>query len=216
MFVIKKAKTAIITGSSRGIGKETAILLAKREINVVVCATSESQINSIAQEINWIIEKENNSNKYISNETRVLGLKCDVTISSDINHLVNSTINKFGSIDILINNAGIAFNKKIINTSEEEWDKTINTNLKGPFLFTKAVLPYMIKNNYGIIVNVNSGAGKYGFENLSAYCASKFGLMGLAKSVALESNPYNIRILTYVLVKQIQKCGKILILVIMT
>ncbi len=96
----------------------------------------------------------------------------------------------------MVNNAGVAFNKKIINTSEEEWDKTINTNLKGPFLFTKAILPYMIKNKYGTIVNVNSGAGKYGFENLSAYCASKFGLMVFAKSVALEVAPYDIRIMT--------------------
>jgi 3-oxoacyl-[acyl-carrier protein] reductase len=197
----KKAKTAIITGGSRGIGKETAILLAKKEkINVVVCSTSQSQINAITIEINKILDKENekykNNSNNNNNETRVLGLECDVTISSDVDHLVNTTLSKFGSIDILVNNAGVAFNKKIINTSEEEWNKTMNTNLKGPFLFTKAILPYMIKNNYGTIVNVNSGAGKYGFENLSAYCASKFGLMGFAKSLALEVAAYNIRVLT--------------------
>ena len=107
---------------------------------------------------------------------------------------------EFGSntIDILVNNAGVAFNKKLIDTSEEEWDQTINTNLKGVFLFTKTVLPYMISKGSGVILNVNSGAGKAGFSNLSAYCASKFGLLGLAESLALEVNAYNnnIRVLT--------------------
>jgi 3-oxoacyl-[acyl-carrier protein] reductase len=106
---------------------------------------------------------------------------------------------KFGSqtIDILVNNAGVAFNRKLIDTSEEEWDQTINTNLKGAFLFAKAVLHYMISKRSGVIINVNSGAGKVGFSNLSAYCASKFGLSGLAESLALEVNAYNnIRVLT--------------------
>ncbi|MFL6455305.1 MAG: SDR family oxidoreductase, partial [Nitrososphaeraceae archaeon] len=101
------------------------------------------------------------------------------------------------TIDILVNNAGVAFNTKLIDTSEEEWDQTINSNLKGAFLFTKAVLPYMISNGSGVILNVNSGAGKAGFSNLSAYCASKFGLVGLAESLALEVSEYqNIRVLT--------------------
>jgi NAD(P)-dependent dehydrogenase (short-subunit alcohol dehydrogenase family) len=106
---------------------------------------------------------------------------------------------KFGNntIDILVNNAGVAFNTKLIDTSEEEWDQTIDSNLKGAFLFTKAVLPYMISNRSGVILNVNSGAGKAGFSNLSAYCASKFGLVGLAESIALELSEYqNIRVLT--------------------
>ena len=186
--------TAIITGSGRGIGKETAILLAKRGINVVICSRTKSEINSVVQEIKEI---NNHSHNYTDQEG-VLGMECDVTISSQVDRLVSSTIDKFGvdNIDILVNNAGVAFNKKVTNTSEYEWDQTINTNLKGSFLLTKSVLPYMIKKNFGIIVNVNSGAGKAGFENLSAYCASKFGLMGFAKSLALEVAAYNIRVLT--------------------
>jgi 3-oxoacyl-[acyl-carrier protein] reductase len=100
-----------------------------------------------------------------------------------------------------VNNAGVAFDKKLLDTSEEEWDQTIDTNLKGAFLFTKAVLPYMIQRNSGVIVNVNSGAGKTGFSDLSSYCASKFGLVGLAESLALEVEPYNIRVLTFFLDK---------------
>ncbi|HJY09309.1 MAG TPA: SDR family oxidoreductase, partial [Nitrososphaeraceae archaeon] len=80
--------------------------------------------------------------------------------------------------------------------SEKEWDQTINTNLRGAFLFTKAVLPSMIAKRSGVIININSGAGKVGFSNLSAYCASKFGLRGLAESVSLEVDRYNIRLMT--------------------
>jgi NAD(P)-dependent dehydrogenase (short-subunit alcohol dehydrogenase family) len=127
-----------------------------------------------------------------------LGIKCDVSIPSHVNSLVKSTIEKFGSktIDMLVNNAGVAFNKKLIDTSEEDWDQTINTNLKGAFLFAKAVLPYTISKGSGVVINVNSGAGKVGFSNLSAYCASKFGLLGLAESLALEVDEYNIRVMT--------------------
>ncbi len=106
----------------------------------------------------------------------VLGSRCDVSISSHVNSLVKSAVDKFGSdtTDILVNNAGVAFDKKLLDTSEEEWDQTIDTNLKGVFLFTKAILPYMIQRNSGVIVNINSGAGKTGFSDLSSYCASKF------------------------------------------
>ena len=183
-----KKKTAIITGSGRGIGKETAIMLAKKSVNVVICSRTQSEINSTVEEIS----------KLTSNST-VLGIKCDVRIPSEVNSLVKSAIEKFGSgtIDILVNNAGVAFNRKLVDTSDEEWDQTINSNLKGAFLFAKAVLPYMISSRSGVILNVNSGAGKVGFNNLSAYCASKFGLVGLAESLALEVSEYrNIRVFT--------------------
>jgi 3-oxoacyl-[acyl-carrier protein] reductase len=187
----QKEKTAIVTGSSRGIGKEIASLLSKKGVNVVICARSEKEINSAVQEI----KKEINYGRDDQdNNSSVIGVKCDVSVSSQVDSLIKTTIDRFGndSIDILVNNAGVAFNKKIIDTSEEEWDKIINTNLKGAFLFTKAVLPYMItRKSGGVIVNINSGAGKMAFENLSAYCASKFGLMGLAESASLEVNRYN-------------------------
>jgi 3-oxoacyl-[acyl-carrier protein] reductase len=179
--------TAIVTGSGRGIGKETAVLLARKGTNVVICSRTDSELRSVVGEIEKLTGKAN-----------VLGIKCDVSVSSQVNSLMRSTVEKFGSetIDILVNNAGVAFNKRLVDTSEQEWDQTINTNLKGSFLFAKAVLPYMIKRRSGVIVNVNSGAGKAGFSNLSAYCASKFGLLGLAESLALELGEYNIRVMT--------------------
>ena len=82
-----------------------------------------------------------------------------------------------------------------MKTTEEEWDKTIDINLKGIFLFTNEVLPYMIENKSGVIVNVSSGAGKSGFPNLSAYCASKFGIIGFTESVAKEVSNYNVKVM---------------------
>ena len=188
----ERKRTAIVTGSGRGIGKETAILLAKKGVNVVICSRTEEQINSIVQEI----KKERNDNQ--DNNNNVIGVKCDVGTSSQVDSLVESTINEFGAdtIDILVNNAGVSFNKKLVDTSEKEWDQTINTNLKGAFLVTKAVLPFMIARKSGVIINVNSGGGKAGFENLSSYCASKFGLMGLSESASLEVDIYCIRIIS--------------------
>ena len=177
-------RTAIVTGSSKGIGKETAILLGKRGVNIVICSRNHSQINTVVQEIKSICKAQ------------VLGLKCDVSNSMEVDSLVKSTVDKFGGLDILINNAGIVFIKKLVNTSEWEWDQTINTNLKGAFLCTKASLPHMISKKSGVIINVSSGAGKVGFEDISAYCASKFGMMGLTESLALEvANHYNIRVM---------------------
>jgi 3-oxoacyl-[acyl-carrier protein] reductase len=183
-------KTAIVTGGGRGIGRETAITLAKLGVNLVACSRTENDINSVVDEV-----------KKIGDQAEVLGVKCDVSIASQVISAVNLAVDKFGweTIDVLVNNAGVAFNKKLIETSEQEWDQTINTNLKGAYLFTKAVLPFMIKMRSGTIVNVNSGAGRTGFSNLSSYCASKFGLFGLTESVALEVNAYNLRVMTILL-----------------
>jgi 3-oxoacyl-[acyl-carrier protein] reductase len=101
-------KTAIVTGSSKGIGKEAAILLGKKGVNIVICSRNQSQINTVVQEIKAISQAE------------VFGLKCDVSVSMEVDSLVKATIDKFGGIDILINNAGIVFIKKLVNTSEEE------------------------------------------------------------------------------------------------
>lgn len=112
-----------------------------------------------------------------------------------MDYLIKSTIENFKSIDILVNNAGIVYVKKLVNTSEEEWDTTMDINLKGAFLFSKAVLPFMIENGDGVIINVSSGAGKTVFPDISAYCASKFGIIGLTESLAWEVGNYNIKVM---------------------
>jgi 3-oxoacyl-[acyl-carrier protein] reductase len=179
-------RTALVTGSTRGIGKETTLLLLKKGLNVIISSRSQDSVDNVIEEI---------LDKFPSKKENILGLKCDVSKHSEVKTLVDVSVKRFGRIDVLVNNAGIVYFKSIMDTTEEEWDKTIDTNLKGVFLFTKEVLPYMIENKSGVIINVSSGAGKYGFPNLSAYCASKFGVIGLTESVAKEVTDYNVKIM---------------------
>ncbi|MGD1836266.1 MAG: SDR family oxidoreductase [Nitrososphaeraceae archaeon] len=179
--------TAIVTGSTRGIGKETALLLLKNGMNVIISSSNQENVDNIIQEI---------YEKFPSKKDNILGLKCDVSKYSDVKFLVDKTIKRFGRIDILVNNAGIDNYKKMLDTTEEEWNKMIDINLKGVFLFTKEVLPYMIENKSGgMIINISSIAGKIGLANLSSYCASKFGLIGLTESVAKEFADKNIKVM---------------------
>ncbi|MGB6628001.1 MAG: SDR family oxidoreductase [Nitrososphaeraceae archaeon] len=187
-------QTAIVTGSGRGIGRETAILLSKMGLNVVICSRTQNEIDSTVDQIKEIIKRTNHGGG-VAAEGRILGIKCDVSKTSELNCLVKSTVEIFKNIDILVNNAGIVYIKKLTDTSEEEWDKTIDINLKGAFLSCKAVLPFMIKNMSGVIINVSSGAGKKGFPDISAYCASKFGMIGLTESLAWEVGNYNVKVM---------------------
>ena len=185
-FTEQDKYTAIVTGSTRGIGKETALLLLQKGLNVIISSRSQQSVDNVIQEIH---------DKFPSKKENVLGLKCDVSKYSDVKSLVDVSVKRFGRIDVLVNNAGIVYFKSIMDTTEEEWNKTIDTNLKGVFLFTKEVLPYMIENKSGVIVNVSSGAGKSGFPNLSAYCASKFGVIGFTESIAKEVSNYNVKVM---------------------
>ena len=185
-FAEQDKYTAIVTGSTRGIGKETALLLLQKGLNVFISSRSQQSVDNVIQEIH---------DKFPSKKENVLGLKCDVSKYSNVKSLVDVSVKTFGKIDILVNNAGIVYFKSIMDTTEEEWNKTIDTNLNGVFLFTKEVLPYMIENKSGVIVNVSSGAGKSGFPNLSAYCASKFGVIGFTESIAKEVADYNVKVM---------------------
>lgn len=179
-------RTALVTGSTRGIGKETALLLLKKGLNVIISSRSQDGVDNVIEEI---------LDKFPSKKENILGLKCDVSKHSEVKTLVDVSVKRLGRIDVLVNNAGIVYFKCLLDTTEEEWDKTIDINLKGVFLFTKEVLPYMIENKSGIIINVSSGAGKYGFPNLSAYCASKFGVIGLTESIAKEVADNNVKVM---------------------
>ncbi|MGA9153341.1 MAG: SDR family oxidoreductase [Candidatus Nitrosopolaris sp.] len=180
-------ETAIVTGSSRGIGRETAIILLKRGYNVVLCSRTHTEIDSTVREIKQMTN--------MNADDKIVGVRCDVSSYLEVDHLIKSTIDRFKTIDILINNAGIVYVKKLVDTSEDEWDRTIDINLKGTFLCTRAALPIMIGKRSGVIINVSSGAGKTAFPNISAYCASKFGVIALTESLAWEVANYNIRVM---------------------
>lgn len=161
-------KVSIVTGGSSGIGKSIVELFLKNNIQVVVA------------------DKKVSYNGFF--------VKCDVSKYSDVRNVVRKTIEKFGRIDFLVNNAGIRIIKPLSELSENKWDNLINVNLKGAFLFSKEVLKYMKTQKSGVIVNMSSINGKYGVPNLSAYCASKFGLIGLTESLAEEVEKYGIKV----------------------
>lgn len=175
-----KGKVAIVTGGARGIGKETALFFAEKGCKVVICSRTANELRQTEREINKIGE--------------CLAIRADVRKKADAQKVVSAAIKRLGKIDFLINNAGVARRKLFLDTTEEEWDLIIDTNLKGIYLFTVAALPHMIKQKSGVIVNVSSGAGKSGFEELAAYCASKFGVLGLTESVAKEVGQYGIKV----------------------
>jgi len=176
-----KGKIAIVTGGGQGLGKGLAVRLAKEGVSVVVADMDLDKAKATAEEIS-------------KGRGVAIAIKVDVGRSADVSGMVDAVIKKFGKIDILVNNAGITLPGFITDLSEEEWDKTIAVNLKGAFLCCKAASVYMIKQKYGKIINISSKSGKQGGLWLSAYCASKFGLIGFTQSLALDLAPFGINV----------------------
>jgi len=177
-----KNKVAIITGASTGIGKHISIELSKNDYTVILISRN--------------INKLNNVKDIIDN----LGKKC-IIIESDISkessiECVFKELSSFNNIDILINNAGLGIFNKIDNTSYQDWDIQMNTNLKASFMMTKNIVPLMKKKNSGKIVFINSVAGLKGYPYSSAYVASKYGLRGFASSIREELREYNIKVIS--------------------
>ncbi|MDD3704793.1 MAG: 3-oxoacyl-[acyl-carrier-protein] reductase [Clostridiaceae bacterium] len=177
-----KGKTAIVTGGSRGIGRAIALELAACGANVVVNYTRNSTAaEAVVAEIK-------------SMGTIGMAVKADVSITSEVENLVNEVLNTLGSIDILVNNAGITRDNLIIRMTEKEFDDVINTNLKGAFICTKAVSKVMIKQKSGKIINVSSVVGIVGNAGQSNYAAAKAGIIGFTKSMAKELAKRNINV----------------------
>ena len=162
-------KVAIVTGAASGIGLGIAHLFVKEGAKVVF-----SDINKSGKAAADTAGKN------------AIFIECDISNTESVKNLVTKTVQAFGTIDILINNAGILHQKPISETSDEDWNAVINTNLKGPFLLTREVLPIFEKHGKGKIVNIASIAGIIGYENLSAYCASKGGVIAMTRSLAVE------------------------------
>ena len=178
---MEERKVAFITGGSRGIGKEVATKFAENGYNIV---------------INYVSDKtdvEQLRNEWESKGVKTLILKADVTKAEEVENVVKTAIDTFGKIDVLVNNAGITRDNLLMRMSEEEFDKVIETNLKGTFIVTKAVTKYMMKKRNGSIVNLSSVVGVAGNACQCNYSASKAGVIGFTKSVAKELASRNIR-----------------------
>ncbi|MBZ9571884.1 3-oxoacyl-ACP reductase FabG [Patescibacteria group bacterium] len=183
MFPLKD-KVAIITGARRGMGRSHALVLAKAGAKVVVSDVSQEDCEKVVKEI----KKE---------KGEAIAIKCNVTKKDEIDAMVKKTIEKWGKIDILVNNAGICDFKPFLEMTGEDWDRTLNINLKGYFLCAQACAKEMVKQKSGSIINIASvamGQTGVGFPNLVHYCASKGGIVGMTEAMALELALYNIRV----------------------
>ena len=178
---MEENKTVLITGASRGIGKETALRFAKAGYNIV--------INYVSNKTN-VEELKKEFDEY---KVETLILKADVSNKEEVEELVKKAIDKFGKIDVLVNNAGITKDNLLMRMSEEEFDKVIEINLKGTYLVTKAVTKYMMKKRSGSIINLSSVVGVAGNAGQCNYSASKAGIIGFTKSIAKELASRNIR-----------------------
>ena len=178
---ILKDKTAIITGATRGIGRGIAETFAKHGANVIFTYSSSSDL---AKEIENELSKEG---------VIVKGYKSDASNFNDCENLINKIVNDFPVIDILINNAGITIDNLLMRMKEEDFDKVISVNLKSVFNMTKAIQKTMLKQRFGSIINMSSVVGVKGNAGQSNYAASKAGIIGFSKSIALELGSRNIR-----------------------
>lgn len=175
-------KTALITGAGKGIGRAIAIALAKEGVNLALVSRTTSDLESLASSL---------KKQY---DVRVSIATADVTQATEVNAAVSKLTAELGSIDILINNAGVAQFGTLVDMDPEQWKNIIDINLMGTYNVTRAVLPAMIAQNSGDIINVASTAGERGFATGSAYCASKFAVLGLTESVLQEVRKNNIRV----------------------
>jgi 3-oxoacyl-[acyl-carrier protein] reductase len=177
-----KDKVALVTGGGRGIGKAIAMAYAREGAKVAICARTESEVERSAQEIRTTkIEAE--------------AWVCDVSIEESVKELVRNIIQKFGRIDILVNNAGVM--TRPVPTTEldvKKWDYTMSVNLRGPFLMSQTVLPIMMKQRSGSIINVSSMIGRGAYPNFIAYATSKWGLEGFTQTLAAEVRSSHIRV----------------------
>jgi NAD(P)-dependent dehydrogenase (short-subunit alcohol dehydrogenase family) len=175
-----EGRIALITGASSGLGRATAIALARAGADVAIVARSEEELDSVRGEI-------------IKIGRRALALPVDLASVDDTTEAVRQSVEELGRVDVLVNAAGTDTPGTVEALDIEGWDRTLAVNLRAPFLLSKAAFPHMREAGGGTIINISSVAGKKGWANASAYCASKFGLTGFTEALADEGKEHGIR-----------------------
>ncbi len=168
-----KGKVAVITGASRGIGRSIALALAAQGATIVAMDMDQAATDAVVAEL-------------AAAGTQALAVVGNVTVTADVERMIDAAIEAYGRVDILINNAGITRDGLLMRMKDEEWDAVLSVNLKGAFLCTRAAFKVMSKQRYGRIINIASVVGQMGNVGQANYCASKAGLIGLTKSNARE------------------------------
>jgi NADP-dependent 3-hydroxy acid dehydrogenase YdfG len=178
---LDRESVAIVTGASSGIGLATVKALAERGARIAMLARSLDKLTRTAAAIR-------------NRGGDALEIACDVRNEAAVNDAVAQVLDRFNRIDILVNSAGLSLNGEVDGYPTSDWKTVIDTNLTGTFFTCRAVLPAMKRQGAGQIVNISSGAGRNGIANMSAYCASKFGVIGFTEALALEVRRSNIRV----------------------
>ena len=163
---------ALVTGGGTGIGRALSEALAIAGVRVVIASRRQEVLQRTAEELNRKCGAE-----------KVFPYAFDIREREQVDSLINYIIDRWQSLDILVNNSGLAVPETVDQITDEGWDKVMETNLRGVMQLVRATLPHMIKNDFGDIVNVSSQAGKHGYADVPSYCASKFGLLGYAESL---------------------------------
>ncbi|MTI46463.1 3-oxoacyl-ACP reductase FabG [Sporosalibacterium faouarense] len=176
-----KGKVAIITGAGRGIGEFTAKRFAEEGAKVVVASIAQEEVTQVVEEI-----KTNNG--------EVMGLVVDVTKGDQVNDMISQVINKYGKVDIIVNNAGITADATLLKMNEDQWDKVIDVNLKGVYNCGQAAAKVMAEQGSGVILNASSVVGLYGNYGQTNYAATKWGVIGMTKTWAKELGKKGIRV----------------------
>ncbi len=175
-----EGKAALVTGASSGLGRATAISLARAGADVALVARSQGELDGAKEEVS-------------KTGSRALTLAVDLASESETAKAVGRTVEALGRIDVLVNAAGTDAPGAVEELDVEGWDRTLDVNLRAPFLLSKAAFPRMREVGGGTIINISSVAGKKGWANASAYCASKFGLTGFTEALADEGKEHGIR-----------------------
>ena len=176
-----EGKVALITGGTSGIGSATAERFAREGAAVAITGRNSERGEQVVQTI-------------VASGGDALFIRSDVRLAEDCRQAVDKTLEHFGKIDVLFNNAGVLHPRTIPECTEEEWDETIDSSLKGAFLMSKYVIPSMIQNGGGSIIHTSSGWGILGGDRAAAYCAAKGGLIVMAKAMAIDHGPDGIRV----------------------
>jgi NAD(P)-dependent dehydrogenase (short-subunit alcohol dehydrogenase family) len=174
-------RCALVTGAGRGIGRAVALGLAEGGADLVLAARTRSELESLAQEIEKLGRK-------------ALVCEVDITVRDQVDAMIRAAIDSYGSIDILVNNVGIAIPQRAEEVTEAAWDRVVDTNLKGTFFVSQAVGRTMIARRKGVIINMVSELAFVALPEYSCYSATKAGIVMLTKALALEWAPYGIRV----------------------
>ena len=175
-------KVAVITGAGRGIGRAVALAYAREGARLALCSRTKTELSSTAAELGRL-------------GVEVLALPADVSQPDQVVIFVDNAVAKFGRLDVLVNNAGVAHPEaSLLELSLREWDRVLAINLRGAYFVARAVIPHMVRQKGGSVINVSSGLGRDALTGWGAYGVSKWGLEGLTRYLALELKPSRVRV----------------------